>query len=135
MKKTLARVKRLKDKLLGIEMELSLLESDLRTITQDLTTLGSLKRELEYNVKFLKKEGVIAIFSEYEKSVIQLAKVKRKIVSLVSLRSKLRRDLDTKAEQHAYYYEEYVKAYEIAEAENVILVMDKYRKKKQGKDE
>jgi len=130
MKDLLVRVKKFKDTLIAIEMDINVIEMDLNSISKDMVTLTSIKEELEYNIDFLKKEGVIAVASEYKKSLVQLDKVNKKIFKFKTLKNILTGNLSDKEKSHKYYFKEYEKAHRLVENERVIISMDKYRKGK-----
>lgn len=70
--------------------------------------------------------------SEYQKSSIQLVKVKKKIVKCISLRSQLRQQLKEKEKSYNYYYKEWEKKHAELENEQVILSFEHYKKRKKS---
>jgi septal ring factor EnvC (AmiA/AmiB activator) len=93
MKKSLNRLTTLKGFLLGLEMEMDLVEQDIESLTNNLKILNKLKETLEYNINFLKKKGVVATIENYYKSVSELVTVNTKISDTNSSLSKLKQTL------------------------------------------
>ena len=125
MKESLVREKKIRDTLIGYEMAIDLIENDLRAVGKELTTLKQIKKELEYNINFLKKDGIVAVASEYKKSVIQLERVSSKIMKLVTLKSELSNRLMQNETSHKFYFNEYKKIHKQLEEEKVIIPFSK----------
>jgi len=124
----LNKVKKLKDALLGLEMELDILEADLFELTVDLKHLNKIEESLIYNIDFLKKDGIIAVASEYKKSVEQLKTVRDKILKYQSLKNKVMNSMKQKIQSKDFYQEEFNKKYKELENNQILLV---FRKKKE----
>jgi len=78
MKKDLQQVKRLRDHMIGLRMELDLIVNDLSVKTTDLEFLETLEGDLVYNINVLRQEKIIAIASQYKKSLLELESVRKK---------------------------------------------------------
>jgi len=127
----LNKVKKLKDALLGLEMELDILEADLFELTVDLKHLNKIEESLIYNIDFLKKDGIIAVASEYKKSVEQLKTVRDKILKYQSLKNKVMNSMKQKIQSKDFYQEEFNKRYKELENNQVLLVF-KIKKEDNG---
>jgi len=126
----LTKVKNLKNTLLGLEMELDILESDLLEIAIDLKYLYRAEEALLYNINFLKQDGIIAVAMEYKKSVEQLATIKNKISKFIALRSKTTSKMRDKIKSKNFYQKEFNKNYKDLENNQILLVF----KGKKGKN-
>lgn len=125
MKEALVRFRDLKGMLVGIEMDLKLLKSDLIAFNNDIFLLKELKNELEYNIDFLKKPKIISKITEYKKSVDQLEKVNKKLIKVTRSKKDVMDKILKKHESYEYYHEEYRKVYLDIEKDPVILVFKK----------
>lgn len=76
MKKELVDLKRVRDNLIGLEMELSNVEIDISAVGSDIDFLHSIQRSLVDNLNFLKKEKIITVASEFKKIKEDLKKVR-----------------------------------------------------------
>lgn len=65
------------------EQRLRSVKNSLDAVEKEFDTLTNLKKELEANVKFLKKKNIIALAAEFKKAKEDLAKTKSRL-SLIS---------------------------------------------------
>ncbi len=127
----LDKVKKLKNTLLGLEMELDILEADLFELTADLNHLIKAEESLVYNICFLKKDGIVVVASEYKKSVSELKTVRSKILKYQSLKSKVLNSMKYKIQSRNFYKDQFNMTYKQLEDDPIILVF----KKKEGNGE
>lgn len=125
MKKKLKRLKFLKDTLVAIELEFAHAEKEISDINKELQILEAFKKELRYNIEFLKSDGIVAVASEYKKSIEQIHKVESKVMKLSDLKIKLKNQIISKTDTYSSYFDEYEKLYRDIESEQVILVFNK----------
>lgn len=92
--------------IVGLKMELALLEQDLNKIEVDLFYLDKLQRDLVYNIQILKRDDVISVITEYRKSLEVLKEVRRKILKFRFMRQNLQDTIDKKMKQYDYYFEQ-----------------------------
>ena len=128
----LNKVKKLKDALLGLEMELDILESDLFELTVDLKHLHKAKEGLMYNIDFLKKDGIVAVASEYKKSVEQLKIISGKILKYQALKSKVMSNMKEKIKSKDFHQKSFEEAYKELENDPILLVFKKRKKEDNG---
>lgn len=69
------RLKQLKDQIVGIEMHLSLIQSDLISIDGDIKFLEDLALVLKENIEVLKSDKIIAVATEYKRAIAELKTV------------------------------------------------------------
>jgi len=104
MKKLKKRLNDLRGIIIGLRMEMSLLETDLSRIEVDLFYLDKMQRDLIYNLNLLKSNEVISVISEYKKSLEALREVRKKIISIKHTRQYLQASIKDKNKQCDYYY-------------------------------
>lgn len=105
------KLNELRGTILGLEMEMNLLEHDLNRIEVDLFYLDKLQRDLTYNINLLKRDDIVAVLPEYRKSVSALKEVRGNIIKFNNLRQKIQKSIDTKLKQYDFYFNEFEKEY------------------------
>jgi hypothetical protein len=130
METDLQRLEKLKNKIVGMEMNLSLIDGDLVKIHFDLGQLNRLETTLVENIRILKTDRIVTIASEYKKSTTELEMVRIDILFLSRLRCKLELQRDKMAaEQEEGLLQ--VKALEnVIKSQRVILLFDQHKKRK-----
>lgn len=86
-------LKQLRDKVVGIEMHLSLLQSDLSAVARDIAFLEDLATVLRENKEVLKSDKVIAVAAEYKRVVAELKTVEANLIYYYNLQRQLSGDL------------------------------------------
>lgn len=94
MNQELARLKKLRDEIVGIEMHLSMIQSDLIAVGRDVEFLDNFKTTIEENIKTLKEEAVIVSAPEFKKILVEYNTVVDNLAFYHGLETKLLRDLD-----------------------------------------
>jgi len=97
----------LRGMMVGLKMETSLLEQDLSKIEVDLFYLDKIQRDLIYNINLLKRDDIISVMSEYQKSVLALKEVRRQILKFRFLRQDLQKSINHKIKQCEYYLNQF----------------------------
>lgn len=100
------KLNNLKGTILGLRMETNLLEQDLNRIEVDLFYLDKMHRDLVYNINLLRRDDIVSVLSEYNKSLSALDEVCRQINKFKKLRQNLQKTLDNNLKQCEYYYNE-----------------------------
>ena len=130
MTNDLSKLKKIKDTIIGLEMQLSLSDRDLSIVSSDLDYLLKKEEDLLFNIWFLKKKKVVVAIAEYFRSTVELeatkgsiSRYRNKKSSTVSLVNKLNRSLEI--------YREDLKAQEkILENRKTILLFDQSKRRK-----
>lgn len=122
------RISKLRGEVLGLEMALKLLEDDLEAVLDSLILLNKLETDLEYNIDFLKKPGIISMVNEYRRSKHELKIVKKEIAQQTHLQNKLMDRMEKKTKSYEYYINELEVAYKELEEESVILIFKRDEK-------
>lgn len=135
MRKDLARLKTLRDNLIGLEMDLDITEKELDILDKDVGYLEIARSTLLENLKILKKEKVIAIASQYKKTIAELQYVEDKIIAYRKHIFSLEQKLKKLERLHSIYLTDYKEQKRLVESQKVILVFDPKRKKKSGANE
>jgi hypothetical protein len=130
MREELKKLKRLRDTLVGLEMELSVLEQDLTAIRTDLNYLYKLQDDLEENIRILKKEKVIAMAEQYKKSIDELEKTKKLIRDRINIEIRTRRRFQTVERRYKTYNKDYKQLYKQVQNHKVVLLFDPSKRKK-----
>ena len=125
MTNLLAKVKDIKNILLGLEMDLDILEADLFELTSDLNHLIRAEKALAENIEFLKKDGITAVVSQYKDSKDQIKIAQAKIFKYTTLRNNVINTMKNKIESKNYYQKEFNLHYKMLENDRVLLVFKK----------
>ena len=133
MKKDLQILKVAEKAIIEIEMRLNMVESDLIVINNDLDYLRKIKEDLEYNIDLLKKEKVIAIASQYKRSIDELSVVNTNIYNYESMKKVLALKMGNLLKQHEEHREFHDNLKKTLSNRKVILLFDPQRKKKVDK--
>ena len=107
MTKLLSNVKKLKDTLLGLEMGLDILESDLFEIVLNLKNLKQMQVSLEYNIEYLKRDKIIAVASEFKRSVELLKTTNSKISKNNVIKNELINQIEQKMVSKDFYQKKF----------------------------
>lgn len=120
-----ALLKDIQAKLLGVELELDLIEQNIEAIDSDINFLFLMEDETVYNINILKKVGVVADLKSYRQSWVKLANIRTKTQELKGKRIQLDRELDAKVKAKEFYDNEWERLHRIMEDDRVILVFKK----------
>lgn len=130
MNQDLSQLKKLRDQIIGIEMHISTIQSDLSAVDRDIQYLEDLELVLIENVYILKSTGIIAIITEYKRSVQELATVGKNLEHYRKLKIKFTRD----SEKHGKMRDDAIFEFEILKKQlggrKVILLFDPSKRKK-----
>lgn len=127
----LERVRKLRGIMLGLEMNLNLLEQDLDVVNKELCHLVQIEDDLKYNINLHKSGKVISVVKEYKRSIDELEIIRKEIIKYRNHRDSLEKKLEKKLKSYDYYLNEFEKAYDDLNSEAVILL---FRKGKDGKE-
>jgi hypothetical protein len=130
MNQDLLKLKHLRDKVIGIEMQLSLTETDLIAVERDLDYLENLFHVLLENVTILKTDGIIAVASEYKKATLELKTVRENLSFYNKLHEKLTRDFDKFKKMYGETFEEFESLRKDIDSRKIILIFDPAKRKK-----
>ena len=128
-------VRKLKSYLVGLEMELSMLEENIVSTKNTISYLRKMEEDLSSNIKFLKKEKVISIASEYRKSIEELKIIKKNLSQYQSATINMSEEYGRKRREYDENYEKYKSLEHYIENRRVILLFDPKKRKKKIKDE
>lgn len=130
MNQDLARLKKLRDQVVGIEMHISIVQADLLAIDRDIQYLDDLAVVLTENIQVLKSIGIIAMITEYKRSVQELKTVYENLEHYRNMKIQLNRDFD----KHIKMRDSTLFDFEILKRQldgrKVILLFDPSRRKK-----
>ena len=130
MRKEIAELKHLKGCILGLEMDLTLIERDIIVVTNDIDFLKKMEKDLIFNIQLLRRKNVIAIASEYKRSIEELGRVQSDIKSYTDLKNKLNSDYSEKLKEYKKYMKSFKKLEADIKNQKVILLFDPKRKRK-----
>jgi hypothetical protein len=123
------RLRELQNKLLGIELDLDLIEQDIENIDSDINYLILMEEETIYNINILKQDKIVADIKAYRLAWIKLVNIRTKISELRSKRSQLGIKLDNRVNAKDFYDREWDKMHREMEDEKVILLFKKESKR------
>lgn len=127
------KLKDLQSRLLGLELDLDLIEQDIENIDADINYLNLVEEETSYNIKILKKEKIIADLKTYRQSCQKLSHVRQKTEELIRKKNSLQIKLNKKINLKNHYDKEWETLLKEMEEERVILIFKK-RKNETGND-
>lgn len=133
MKRDLQQVKRLRDHMIGLQMELDLIVNDLTVKATDLEFLEKLEGDLCYNINLLRQEKVIAIASQYKKSLLELESVRKNISFYKNTKRVLEARYEVKKRAYDRASEDYEARRKAIENSKVILLFDQKKRRKKDK--
>jgi hypothetical protein len=110
--------------ILGIEMELNLLEEELEALSIKNSYLIDIKERYDHNKNFLKLDGVIVSIMEYRRINIELNSVNLNIKSIKTTISKLEKRMLDRLQLLDNYNLKYEK--EVDRISNNLLLFKKY---------
>lgn len=130
MNQDLERLKKIRDQVIGIEMHISLVQSDLLAIDRDIQYLEDLAVVLNENIYILRSVGIIAVITEYKRSVQELKTVYENLSHYQNMKIKLNRDFDkhSKRRDNALFEFEVLKGQ--LDGRKVILLFDPSKRKR-----
>lgn len=131
MRDELKKLKLLRDTVIGIDMEMNLLEKEIDILNTDIHYMKIAKSALKENLKILKKEKVIAMANQYKKSIDELQHITNKIQLYERHRFKTESKLEKLQKKYNIYAEDYEFHKNIVESQKVILYFDENRKKRE----
>lgn len=121
----LQRVDELRGIMLGLEMNLKLLDDDLDEVCNNLIHLTKLEADLTYNIKLHKSGTVITVAKEFKRSIDELVIIKEEIIKHNNSKFSIERKMEKKLESYEYYMKEHELAFEQLNSEAVILLFRK----------
>ena len=122
------KLKELQSRLLGIELDLDLIEQDIEAIDGDINYLNLVEEETIYNINILKQDGIVADLKSYKQSWQKLAHIRTKVEDLKRKRGMLATKLKQRVASKEYYDKEWDNLHKEMEDEKVILVFKKRKK-------
>ena len=122
------KLKELQSRLLGIELDLDLIEQDIEAIDGDINYLNLVEEETIYNINILKQEGIVADLKSYKQSWQKLVHIQTKVEELKGKRNMLATKLKQRMASKEYYDKEWENLHKEMEDEKVILVFKKRKK-------
>ena len=122
MKESLLKIKKIKNILLSLNTQIIQVENDLSLVRKDLDYLEHLEKALVDNIKFLKKDKIIALVGGYKEAIEQLNKVNRNIAYYMAAQEKLSKDLVKLRENFEENKKQYNQAIDVEKNEKVILI-------------
>lgn len=119
------KLRDIQSRLLGIELDLDLIEQDLEEIISDINYLFLLDEETAYNINLLKQDGIVADLKSYKQSWQKLVHIRSKSQELEIRKIALTNKLNQKILSKEYYDREWDILHREMEDNKVILVFKK----------
>lgn len=119
------KLRDIQSRLLGIELDLDLIEQDLEEIVSDINYLILLEEETVYNINLLKQHGIVAELKSYRQSWQKLAHIRSKVQELGIKKFTFVTKMNQKVLAKEYYDKEWDELHRQMEDEKVILVFKK----------
>lgn len=129
MKAQVDKLKELRGKIVGLEMNLAMIERDLVVLNNDVKMLCKLEKDYVANINILKGKNVIASASEYKKITRELSITKKGIAQFKTMKEELEGEYLSTALSHKQSLEEYRELEEEIKGCKVILLFDPSRRK------
>jgi secreted Zn-dependent insulinase-like peptidase len=122
MNKKLLRKAELNNIILGIEMNLSLLEQDLDVVESNLSYLSKIQKDLIYNINLHKTGKVISVMSEYKKSIYELKMVRDEMIKYNNFKKNIVIKMNDYIKSYDRYLDELENIHQSLNNESVILL-------------
>lgn len=119
------KLRDIQSRLLGIELDLDLIEQDLEEIVSDINYLILLEEETVYNINLLKQHGIVADLKSYKQSWQKLSHIRSKVEELGIKKFTFVTKMNQKVLAKEYYDKEWDELHRQMEDEKVILVFKK----------
>lgn len=130
MNQELIKLKNLRNKVIDIEIQLGMIESDLLEAEKDLIFFDSMYWILKENLDTLKIDGVVVIADEYKKIIKEFTAVKKKLKLCNDLHSTLLGKFDKYRDLREIAIIEYETYKKFFESTSSIIQFDPSRRKK-----
>jgi hypothetical protein len=130
MNQDLLKLKQLRDHAIGLEMQLNLIESDLLAVERDIDYLDNLLQTLLENRAILRTDGIIAVASEYSRTIRELKTVQDNLNFYDNLHKKLTREFDKYKKIYNETLVEYEWLKQAIDSRKIILIFDPAKRKK-----
>ena len=121
-KKKSSKIDKIAGTLMGLELNLKLLEDDIENVQSNIAYLKNIKKDLEYNINLHRSDKVITVVEGYRKSLEELKSIKKEIEKFENSEKTLKLKMEQKLKTYDYYFEEYVKEIESLKKEAKILL-------------
>lgn len=119
------KLKELQNRLLGIELDIDLIEQDIENIDADIIYLNLLEKESVYNIEFVKKKALVVNLKMHKQTCQKLEHIRSKIIELKSKKENLLNKLKQKLASKTYYDREWDVLHKEIEDDKVILIFRK----------
>ena len=130
MNDDLKKLKKIRDFLVGVEMQLNLLYSNLNVVCDDLTHMYTVENELIENIKILKQDYIVAIASEYRRSIRELDYVRKKIAQWRNKQTILERRIARNQRIYKQYSDDFNALKKFVDNRKVVLLFDQNKRRK-----
>ena len=134
MKESLRKIKKIREILISLTNNVSSIERELDILHKDLKYLRGLRVTVENNIRFLKKDKIIALVNGYREAIDQLNKVDNNINYYESMVEKASNNLNKYKVEFDKNMEEYDILLEIERREKVVLLFDPSKKRKKKEE-
>jgi chromosome segregation ATPase len=125
-----AKLKTLRDNIVGIEMKINLLELRLTSLERDIEDVDSLAHMLAENIAILKMRGIVAIAIEYKKIIKEFNTANTNLSFLKDQYRKTLDAFDTFHDKKDEALKEYNELKDKIEEGQVVLAFDPSKRKK-----
>lgn len=130
MNQELTKLKNLRNKVIDIEIQLGIIESDLLEAEKDLIFFENVYRLLKENLDTLKIDGIVVIADEYKKIAKEFISVKKKLKLCNDLHSNLLNKFDKYCDLREIAIDEYEKYKQFFESISSVIQFDPSKRKK-----
>jgi hypothetical protein len=130
MNSDLATLREMRDRVIGLEMAITLTMADLIVVEKDLDYLEGNLLILQENIEVLKSEKIIAVAAEYKKVAAELKTAKKSFAFFKQLRNKLESRLEKQSAERDSALIEYETSQSRYDNRNFVLPFDPLKRKK-----
>lgn len=131
----MVRLKRLKNYLVSLEVNLDIISDELLSIRKNVDYLLKLEQDLIANIQILKKEKIVSIASEYQKTKEELSTTRKNLEYYRNRQQRLESDKVSNRAIYKDYLHEYKELEHFLDNRKVILLFDSSKRKKKDSDE
>lgn len=132
MKEDLQTLKKIRDTVVGLKMQLDLIYGDLKTVTEDLVHMHIVKQDFIDNIEVLKQDKIVAMMFEYRRSVEGLEQIEKKISQWTNKKRMLEKRKEAKLKAYESNMREFENLKRVLDNRKVILLFDPNKKRKKS---
>lgn len=111
----------LRGKLLASELEMSLIDNDIKRLELEKTYFQAMVESRQDNIEVLRKNEIICTLKGFKRSKEELIFFKEKLINIESYINRKKKELDNLEKSYAFYLERFEEEWTILKSEVKVL--------------